>query len=51
MMLESIQVESFGLDLKEKIYFSENSLTLTLKGTLKLVMIDRELRFREKDFL
>jgi hypothetical protein len=39
------------LELKEKIYFAENNLFLILKGTLKLIMLNRSLEFREKDFL
>lgn len=49
--LETLHLSTLALELKEKIYFSENNLFLGLKGALKLVMVNANLEFREKDFM
>ena len=49
--LESLHLSTLALELKEKIYFSESNLFLGLKGALKLVMLNANLEFREKDFM
>ncbi len=49
--LESLRLSTLALELKEKIYFSEQNLFLVLKGSLKLIMLNANLEFREKDFM
>ena len=49
--LESLRLSTLALELKEKIYFSEQNLFLALKGSLKLIMLNANLEFREKDFM
>ena len=49
--LEDLHLSTLALELKDKIYFGEQNLFLTLKGTLKLIMLNANLEFREKDFM
>ncbi len=49
--LETLHLSTNSLELKEKIYFSENNIFLTLKSSLKLIMLNANLEFKEKDFM
>jgi hypothetical protein len=49
--LEGLHLSTLALELKDKIYFGEQNLFLTLKGSLKLIMLNANLEFREKDFM
>jgi hypothetical protein len=43
MLLEGIRLKAVNLNLKEKIYFCENSFYIGLKGSLKMMMLNKNI--------